>query len=369
MIKIAFVINTIYSPTGGTEKQLLLLLKNLDRGRFLPVLCVLYKSEWLKKEFDLCPVYEIGIRSYKNPACLYRLWQFVRFIKSENFNIVQTLFQDGMRVGILAGKLAKAPAIIAVRRNQGYWMTRLDRVVFGILNRWVTLFIANSNSTRKWASEFECIPEDKIHVVHNGLQLEPFDSAKTQSRRKLREEFSIPESAQVVGIVANLRPVKAVDVFIRAAKKVSVEIPSAHFVIVGCGDLEGPLRFLAESLGISACVHFLGERRDIVEVLSVFDLGVLSSSSESFSNSIVEYLASGLPVVCTDVGGAREAVIDDVNGFVVGVGDFEAMAGRITTILKTGLVTQMGMQSKIFAGRNFSLAAMIEKHEQLYGNF
>lgn len=368
MIKIAFVINTIYSPTGGTEKQLLLLLKNLDRSRFSPVLCVVHSSDWLEKEFDLCPVYTMGIHSYSSPGTLGRFLKFVRYLKSEQFDIVHTLFKDGMRIGIPAAKLAGIKTIIAVRRSQGYWMTPLDLKITKLINRWVDLIIANSHDTRQWTAEVEGFPPERITVIHNGIELEPIRALPADTRQQYRAQLGIPPDAPVAGIVANLRPVKSIDVFIRAARLVTVAIPATHFVIVGDGDQEEALKLLTKELGIAGDVHFIGRRTDILPLLKTFDVGVLTSSSESFSNAIVEYLAAGLPVVCTEVGGAREAVEEGVNGFVVPVGDYEKLSTMLIKTLGEGNLKTMGESSYRKASDLFSSTAMFKQYEDVYNS-
>ena len=366
MIKIAFVIDTIASPTGGTEKQLLLLLEKLDRTKFSPILFVLYPSEWLSNNFDLCPYHVINITSYRKPVTLLRFYQFVRILKSEKIDIVHALFKEGMRIGITAAKLAAVPFIISVRRSQGYWMTGFDLKVTKFLNRWVDLVIANAHNTRVWAAETEGFPMNRIQVVHNGIDLGPFVFTTDSIRCQYRANLDIPATSPVIGIVANLRPVKAIDHFIRAAKLVTASIPDAHFVIVGEGGLDAELKQLAKDLGIADCVHFLGSRHDIPPIMAMFDIGVLASESESFSNTIVEYLASGLPVVCTDVGGAREAVEDGVNGFVVPVGDYSLMSEKIVSIVRSGKAIDMGKLSRQKAEMLFSCMTMIHKYENIY---
>jgi len=369
MIRIAFVIDTIYSPTGGTEKQLLLLIEKLDRSKFSPVLCVLYTSEWLENNFDLCPIHILNITSYRQPTSIYKFWQFVRFLKSEEIDIVHTLFKEGMRVGITAAKMAGIRFIISVRRSQGYWMTPFDLKITKILNRWVDLIIANAHDTKVWAAENEGFPLDRMEVIHNGVELEPFFKVSNNIRLQYRSKLWIPSNSYVIGIVANLRPVKSIDAFIQAAQLVKKSVPAAHFIIVGEGNLESELKQLAENLGIADCVHFLGRRHDIPNILATLDVGVLSSNSESFSNTIVEYLAAGLPVVCTDVGGAREAVDDGVNGFVVPVGDSIVMSQKIIDIFQTGKSGEMANASRCKAVERFSLTTMMAKYEDIYSGF
>lgn len=366
MIKIAFVIDTIDSPTAGTEKQLLLLLEKLDRSTFSPVLCVLYTSEWLEKYFDHCPLHILNMTSFRHPLTLYRYWRFVHFLKAEKIDIVYSLFKEGMRVGISAAKLAGIRHTIAARRSQGYWMTSLDLKVTKLLNRWVNLIISNALNTRVWVAEREGFPIKNIEVVHNGIDLDPFIHIPDDTCWRYRAILAIPEEAPVIGIVANLRPVKAIDMFIRSAQLIKKAIPNAHFVIVGEGELKEDLKKLAGDLELTDFVHFLGRRHDIPFILTTFDVGVLTSKSESFSNTIVEYLAAGLPVVCTDVGGAREAVEDGVNGFVVPADDCSAMTEKIVDILKNCKAKALGEASRRKAEESFSLTTMMTKYENIF---
>ncbi len=314
MIKIAFVIDTIESPTAGTEKQLLLLLKHLDRTKFKPYLCVLRSSQWLQDEFDLCELYDIGFASFGKPSSYFNMLKFSRWLRKEHVNIVQTHFVEGNKVGILAAKLAGVDTIISTRRNQGYWHNRFELLLLKQLNSWTTSFLANSESTRQWAEKVENIAPDRISVIHNALEIERYQKASVEQRLAFGKALDFPPDTINVGIVANLRPVKAIDVFIRAAEIVANRCPNTRFIVVGEGPERERLELLTAELGIAPLVRFLGKRLDVQEILGCLDIGVLSSNSESFSNSIVEYMAASMPVICTDVGGAREAVEDGETG-------------------------------------------------------
>ncbi len=366
MIKIAFIIDTIESPTAGTEKQLLLLIKQLDRSRFEPYLCVLRVSEWLRQNFRECEMIDVGVPSFAKPSSYFNILKFTGFLKKQKIDIVQTHFVEGNKVGVLAGKLAGVRAIISTRRNQGYWHNRLEILILNTLNNWVTRFLANSENTRQWAAKTEGIELGRIDVIHNGLEIERYCKGSENQRLAFRKTLGFPEDAIIVGIIANLRPVKAIDVFIRAAKIVSERFTRTRFVVVGEGPEREPLEQLTADMGIAPRVCFLGKRLDITEILGCIDMGILSSNSESFSNSIVEYMAAGLPVVCTNVGGAREAVEDGINGFVVQPGDYVAMADRIVSILTSENLALLGNNSRTKAGGLFSLPAILQRYEQFY---
>lgn len=367
MIKIAFVIDTIESPTAGTEKQLLLLLQHIDRTRFEPLLCVLRSSPWLRENFRLCPLYEIGITSFGSIKSVLSFQRFVRFLKLERIDILQTHFRDGSIVGITAAKIAGTKVILGTRRNQGYWLNRRERVAQKLLNVWTTAFIANSSSTRDYVCRVEQVSESRVSVIHNGVDLERFANLTEIDRVKAREDLGIPAEARVVGIVANLRPVKQLEVFLRAAKRVNEKSPDVRFVIVGEGSERQHLDSVVRNLGIEKRVVFLGRRTDIPYVLSSFDIGVLSSSSESFSNALVEYLAAGLPIVTTDVGGANDIVMEGVNGYIVPVGDYAALAEKIIAVLSRG-AGDMGAVGRSIAEKRFAIATMVSNTENLYLN-
>lgn len=366
MIRIAFIIDTIEKPTAGTEQQLLLLLKHLDRSKFEPFLCVLRTSKWLEEEFDLCPLYQIDIKSFKTPSSLWSFYRFVCFLRTQKISITYSFFRDGIMVGVPAGKLAKVNLNISSRRNQGYWMTPFDLKITKFLNRWVDIIIANSYNTKEFVQRTEGFPKEKIHVIYNGIDSVKFQNIPATSRLENRLAAGIPLDAYVVGIVANLRPVKSIDVFLRAAQLVIKKIPETYFVIVGDGDQKEELEELVQELSIGDKVRFLGRQEDIPSVLTMFDIGALSSSSESFSNAILEYLAVGLPVVCTDVGGISEIVETNVNGFIVPINDYTMLARKILKIIQNDKLLEMGKASHKIVENYIQLNRMINQYENIF---
>ncbi len=134
----------------------------------------------------------------------------------------------------------------------------------------------------------------------------------------------------VIGLVANLHPVKRVDVFLRALFLLRQGLPALRFRAVICGD--GPERQslfnLADRLGLGSIVQFAGNVKDVNSYLSRLDIGVLCSDREGLSNAILEYMAHALPVVATAVGGNPE-LVDDLSGFCVEPGRPEALADAL----------------------------------------
>lgn len=365
MISIAFVIDTIESPTAGTEKQLLLLLKHLNREKFRPYLCVLRSSPWLREEFAEAELFDAEIPSFLQLSTPFKLWRLVRFFREKNIDIVQTHFRDGSIAGVVAARLARVKAIVGTRRNQGYWYTPMEKRLQTMLTRWVSSVIVNSESTRQMVLETEDVRREQIFVIYNAVDVGPFKKVTSDDRLEAREELGIPTLAPVVGIVANLRPVKGLSVFIRAAALIREQVKEVRFVIVGEGNEQQVLMLLAAELGIREAVTFTGRRTDVPRLLKAFDVGVLSSYSESFSNSIVEYLVSGLPVVSTDVGGCSECIREGVNGFVVPVGDHEELARGVVAVLGMEWENRSAERIRV-ALDQFSLEQSVISHQKLY---
>ena len=155
--------------------------------------------------------------------------------------------------------------------------------------------------------------------------------------------------------------------FLRAAQIVSQTMPDAGFLLAGEGPLKNSLEGLAAEIGIASRTSFLGRVEDIATLLSASDICVLSSKAEGFSNSILEYMAAGRPVVATDVGGAREAIVEGNSGYLVSSGDHAMMAQLIMSLLqRPNEARQMGENGRRLVAKKFSTAAQLLNTEALY---
>ena len=359
-LKIAYVIDALFEPAGGTEGQLLHLLRGMDRSRFEPTVFCLEEGD---PPMPGNVVLDLHLSA--SPVTLAKIWKFARRLRKDGFDIVQAHFRDSNIVGVFAAWLAGVPVIISTRRGVPYWLSPRDMKVLRWLNGRVSWYIANSMTTRDRYAREEGFDPAMVDVIYNGLEAGRFSGLSPEDRARLRTELDLAPDATVVGIVANLRPVKGLADFVDAAALVAEEFPRARFVLVGQGNEESRLRDQAARLGIADRVRFAGARTDVADLLQSFDVGVLTSHSESFSNSVLEYLAAGLPVVVTDVGGVREAVEDGRQGFIVPPKAPDQLADRLRTLLghpggPRAWRPDEGLDPK------FALQAMVESHERLY---
>ena len=365
-IRIAFLIDTINS-IGGTEKQLLSLMASLPQERFEKYLVSLRPpNAYFQVRDDCFSYHQIDIPSLLSLQCIGRTIELIRFLRQRRIDIVQTYFIDAQFVGLLAGKLAGVKKIVSCRRDLGFWHSRALLLLLRQADRLVDHFQVNSQAVKNQVAADELVDPDRIHVIYNGIDFRLFDGhAAPGDAPAVSEETKNP---LCVGILANFnRRVKRVDIFIRAASEVVKTVPGVRFCIAGDGNQRGELMAMSRDLGIAPQMEFLGAVTDVPGTIRAWDIGVISSDSEGFCNSILEYMASGLPVVATSVGGNSELVEDGVNGFLVPGGDHWALAEKLCILLKDDrLRKDMGEQGRRIIARSYDWPRVIDRYESFY---
>ena len=181
-----------------------------------------------------------------------------------------------------------------------------------------------------------------------------------------RHELGLPAKGPLVGCVARLVPVKGVDYLLEAAPGIRAAIPQATVVFVGDGPLRQTMEARAAALGMNGAVVFLGLRKDVPDIVPLFDVVVLPSLNEGMGRAAVEAMASGKPVVGSRVGGIQDLVSDGVNGLLVPPRDAPALAAAVIRCLQhPARAALMGRQGRA-ASDAYSIEAMITKIEELY---
>ena len=357
---------------GGSERQAVQLVRLLEKRRddCKVFVASLNNEGVLRKEIEelgFTEIPEYKLTSFYDANFVRQLRRFARYLRENEIHVLQTSDFYTNVFGMLAGRLAKTPVRIAAKRETGTRTAAqsfLERRAF----RFADAIVANAEAVKTHLIETG-VPREKIRVVYNGLDTERLKPAETD-RKKIRESFGLPtdEKIRFVTILANLRSeVKNHRMFLRAAKIVRENFPDAAFVSAGEGELSGAMKDLARELKIAESVYFTGRCERVAELLSVSDICVLSSRTEGFSNSILEYMAAGKPVVATNVGGAAEAVVENKTGFLVASDDHEKMAGRILELLRDEeKAHRFGFQAKRIVEEKFSLAAQTAKTLSLY---
>jgi L-malate glycosyltransferase len=249
--------------------------------------------------------------------------------------------------------------VLRTRRDLGYWLRPIDRVLGRFYNRLTTAVVANCEACRRAVIAQERTSPDAVAVIENGIDLAPFAAIPAPA----------PDGnghCRTVGMVANLRPVKAPEVFVRAAAIVARRVPGVVFQIAGGGDLNG-VRRLADECGLGNRLRLRGAVDDIPAFVGRLDVAVLTSHSEGLSNAMLEYMAAARPIVATAVGGNVELIENGVHGLLVPPANPEAVAGAIERLLADhALAAALGIAARQRVAEHFSPAAMVERYQQLY---
>ena len=307
-LRILYLIDEMEAITaGGTERQVLQMIRLVRQAGLAPELCVLRGTRWLSEEQVGCPVHFGRLGTLRSPRGLVELCRLVAWMRRRRFHIAQTFFVEANLWGPLLARLARVPVVLGSRRNLNYWMSSLMAKVQWVSNLLATRLIANCEAVKKCVMEREKVNPAKVDVLHNGIDTDRF-VPDADRRKKVRAKLGLSEAEILVGNVSVLRPIKGVEHFLVAASLVAAESPAARFLVVGEGPLRPWLERMIGRLGLQGCFWLVGSQEDVLSYLNACDIAVLSSDSEGFANSILEYMAVGLPCVATDVGGNREVL-------------------------------------------------------------
>lgn len=356
---------------GGSERQALQLTRLLyESNKFKVRLASLSPDGVLRTQIanlDLGEVPSFPLNSFYDANAVRQLRKLVQWLKNSEVSIIHTHDFYTNVFGMAGATIARLPVRIASMREtagmRSEGQLKAQRIAFGLAHG----IVANSEAVRRKLVEFG-VNQGKTAVIYNGLDTKrlSWDGSRDEALAAIGIQGG--DEQRFVTIVANMRhEVKDYPMFLHSAQQVRSVVPNAAFLLAGEGELSESLRELARELKIENQTHFLGRCENIAPLLAASNVCVLSSKAEGFSNSILEYMAAGKPVVATDVGGAREAVIEGETGFLVSSGDHVAMADRLIDLLQNeAKAREMGERGRKLVEEKFSCAAQLERTEQLY---
>jgi glycosyltransferase involved in cell wall biosynthesis len=352
---------------GGSERQVVALTQMLkDEDSFDVRVAVLDGDGPLRSDVERLGIGEISefpLTSFYNANFMRQVRRFAEFLRANEIDIIHTHDFYTNVFGMAAAFLAKTPVRIASKREttgmRSRGQERLERIAFFLSS----VIVANSVAVRDHLVG-KGIGERRVELIYNGVEM-PSGEGGVYG---LHSRLDLPLAVKIVTLVANLRhDVKNVPMLLRAAKQVAEASPETHFVIAGEGGLRASLEKQAVDLEVADNVHFIGRCDDIPALLAESDVCILTSTAEGFSNSILEYMAAGKPVVATNVGGAAEAIADGETGFLIDSDNSEEMAERILELLDDGKkAATFGAAGREKIAENFSRATQLERTLGLY---
>lgn len=354
--RIAYLIDTIVSDTNGTEKQLLEIIRRLVAKKFTVFLICLRQSSWMRENQLPCPCFILDYKGFLKPGFPVVVHTLRRLIVENDLDVLHTFFEDSIFVASLATcNYRKKLVLLSSRRDIGLgeknkpWYHAVFRIVLPYINRTYDGITANSYQVKQYVSKKEKTPADKITVLYNGVEC--------AGGIKNKPAVFQAENVDIwIAIVASLTTVKRHDVLIRAIallvkllkdKKIKV-------IILGDGPNKNHLLDLVVKENIGDLLCFEGAVTNVADYLEAADIGVLCSDREGLPNAILEYMACGLPIIATAVGGTVE-LVDKRNGICIPPGNSSALANALFEIIQDGdRRKEMGQASRMRAQNDFS---------------
>lgn len=363
-LRIAYVIKSMI--TGGSQTHLTQVLRFLDRNRFDPVLyCLSGEGVLLDSVCALgVPVVTPGAGlSFKGPALGRRMALLARALRRQRADIVHNYLLRANLVGSVSARLARVPVVLCSKRGC-HERRGFELVGAKIGNRLADCVPVNAAAVRDFVHANEGCPLEKMVVIPSGIDTTRF---RPLPPADFKVRLGVPPGRRVVGAVTRMRVRKGVEEFLRALAAVCARCPDAHALVAGDVSLDDELRALVRSLRLDDHLTLLGRRADMPEVISAFDVFVLSSHDEGMSNALLEAMAMEKAVVATGVGGTPEVVRHGHSGLLVPSKDPAALAAAVSELLEQpARAAEMGRLGRRIVEERFSAQAMVRQMERLY---
>lgn len=357
---IIFVIDQFVNPYAGTESQLFKLLEYLPDAGFAPRLLVLRHSPFIDDKAMPCPVDVLGWHRLSSPRTWWALWRYGRRLRQRGYRLAHVFFNDASVICPPVFGACGLDTLIS-RRDMGYWYTPALLRLLRFTRRWVAGVVVNSQAVREATMAAEGYEPERLHVIYNG-----YDTSVEDESLPVPELTAMSAQGPLAVLVANVRPIKRIGDAIAAIAALKERGYYLGLAVIGAGDAN-PLQEQAGAMGVGDRVVFPGSRADVAACLAYGVVGLSCSESEGYSNAVVEYMQAGLPVVASDVGGNREAVVDGKTGWRYPAGDVNALADRLENLLADRQKGRlMGQAGKDLARQRHELQGMIQAHARLY---
>ena len=304
-------------------------------------------------------VRDLGMTRNTELSALVRL---TRLIRAGRYDVVHTHLYRSCIYGRLAARLAGTPVVVTTEHSIGETHLERRRMTLGVRALYLstdlcsdaTIAVSDAVAHRltKWG-----VPARKIETIPNGLDFDrvAFDTA---AREKIRNEFSLPHDAYVIGVLGRLDPIKRFDLVIRAAAPL---LDDQHrLLIVGDGQIRPDLEAEAARHGVAELVTFAGERHDVAAMLSSLDLFIASSEQETFGLSVLEALTNGIPALYTTCP-ALDGIDTDRARQVPG--DVEGMRQEIAAEIASGRRPRQGVAA---IREHYGIESVTRRIDDLY---
>lgn len=363
---VLFIVPTL--RRAGAETQVVDLANGLDNAQYTKTLVVFEKNtEQLERlDRDSVAFYQF-LRKGKLGFWMVR--DIARLVDERRIDVIHCTIQISLLVGWVACALAKRKPRLVVALHTTVNLTRkfelFDRLLYRwLINRCDRIIFVCHNQADYWVKKNPSLRE-KAHVIYNGVDAEYYQPQKFKDEgHELKRLHNIPDDALVLLCIAGFRPEKGHRHLIEAFSQLE---GAPHLLLAGDGPLKKEINALVGEMGLARRVHFLGNVADVRPALAATDLSVLASTAvETFSMAMLESMAMEVPVIATDIGGLREAIVSGVTGELVEAGDPLGLAAALQNLMSDrSQFSAMGRSARQRVMTHFSREQMLENTGQL----
>ena len=347
---------------GGSERQMTEVALGLDRARFEPHVGTFRPQGIRGDELRTAgvPVVHFPVYSFQSPAALAGAWQLTRYIRRHNIHLVHSF--DAPLTVYAMPVIRYFTSAVAVSSQRGHRdLTPKLRRLVRWTDRMVDGIVVNCEYLKSHLIQDEQVSERLVHVCYNGIDLQQFCPAPS-----IRPP-SLPEEALVIGVVCALRPEKGLLTLVDAFARVRPLRQQMKLVFVGSGPVLPELQTRVKEAGIFADCVWEPATAEVAKWLRTFDIFVLPSLTEALSNSLMEAMACGCPVIASDVGGNPELVRDGERGILFEPRNVGALAEALRRLIEDpSLRNTLGSTGERFIRHGFSRAASANRMAEIY---
>lgn len=363
--------------TGGTERQLIQVLRHADRSMFRHLVCLIRDPEATPGQAldSGVAVHSLGLE--KKSDLLLGVQRLRALIRELQPDIIHTRLYLSTIIGRIAGRLTGRP-VLTTLVNRAYspdwraadpalrdWKVAVVRTLDAATASWTLRYVAISDSVRRSAMEHLGIPAERISVIHRGIDANDFPNLSAEAISQIRRSLGWPDVNPLIVNVGRLVPQKGQQYLIEAMRDVVKALPRARLAIAGDGRLRESLTRQIRSQGLEGSVQLLGERDDVPALLKAADLFVFPSISEGFGVALLEAMAAGVPCIASDIEAARE--IGGTNGvLLVQPRSAGALAQAIVAVASDPDRRNSMVASSQRHAAQFDLQNQVRKLEALY---
>lgn len=377
---------------GGAQEVVRTLVQYLASDNCTPIVCS-FKDGPLRQTIE-----QLGIKVEILPERRYSVISFPQFIleiiqiwrllanliKKYDITIVQTHLLKSLDFLVLALRYNSSLQVVLwtfhsanfvlrdVHLPKNKWMLKPKKFFYRLLYRFAAHltdgFIAVSNEVKEAIIRVNGPIQDRVFVICNGVDVNRY--GRPVNKAEIRGQLSLKDDAYVIAMVGTLRPVKGHQFMLQAMASITPKHPEIQVLVIGDGELREELQKQAHQLSLSNHIHFLGNRSDVPNLLAVSNLFIMPSLWEGLPMALLEAMATGLPIIASEVSGTVQVMIPNETGLLIPPGDAAALATAIETLLSNPEQARlMGIAARNRVETEFSARKQAHEHLALYYRF